>query len=156
MYDLFQFLHVVFAVVWVGSGVGLVALMAVMTRAADHAALGATARHIEVLGNRLFGPAAGLTLVFGVVTVLVSEGRVGFTEPWIVVGFAGFAVSGLMTMLANPVRQKMAKAATELGPDHADVVAYQARARVLNYIDLLVLFIVMGAMVIKPGATSVI
>lgn len=31
MYDLFQLLHVAAAVVWIGSGVGLVALMATMT-----------------------------------------------------------------------------------------------------------------------------
>src|SRR5688500_11402248 len=68
-----QFLHVASGIVWVGSGVGLVGLMAVMTRSGDSATLAATGRHMEVLGPRLFGPSAIATLLFGVITVLVGD-----------------------------------------------------------------------------------
>ena len=155
-YNILQFLHVAAAVVWVGSGFGLTVLLMVIGRASDYDTLAGATRHMEVLGSRLFGPAAGLTLLFGIVAVLLSDGRVGFTEPWIVIGFAGFAASALITVFANPIRARMAKAAAEHGPQHPDVSAGMARTRILNTLDLLVLFIVIGAMVIKPGAQTVI
>lgn len=74
MYDVLQFLHVSFAVVWVGSGVGLLALMAAMARAGDGGTVMAVSRHMEGLGPRLFGPAAMGTLLFGIGAVMVNDG----------------------------------------------------------------------------------
>lgn len=151
MYNLFQFLHVASAIVWVGSGVGLVALLTTMNRAGDRATLMATNRHMEVLGGRLFGPSAMATLLFGVVTVLVGDG-LSFTDPWIVIGFAGVAVSLLIVVISNPINRKIGEAVAAHGPDHPDVTAGLTKARVLNYVDLVVLFVVVWAMVAKPGA----
>ena len=150
MYDGLQFLHVASAIVWLGTGVGLVALMGVMTRAGDRATVMAVSKHLEVLGPRLFGPAAGGTLVFGVLTVLAGDG-IGFTDPWILVGFAGVAVSMAIVGISNGVNKKFAAAVEQHGPDHPTAVAAMSRARMLNYVDLVVLFVVVGAMVVKPG-----
>src|SRR5688500_15403876 len=73
MYNLLQFLHVTAAIVWIGSGIGLVALFAVLGRAGEHETLMATSRHVEKLGKGLFGPAAMGTLIFGILTVLSAE-----------------------------------------------------------------------------------
>ena len=150
MYNVWQFLHVAAAVVWVGSGVGLVALMATMTRAGDRAAVMTVSRHLEVLGPRLFGPAAMGTLIFGVLAVLAGEG-IGFTDLWILIGLAGVAISLVIVALSNPQSRKLAATVQEHGPDHPDVAATTSRLRMLNMVDLVVLFAVIAAMVFKPG-----
>ena len=151
MYNLFQFLHVAAAIVWVGSGVGLVALFATMARAGDRTTLMATNRHMENLGGRLFGPAALGTLIFGVITVLVGDG-IGFSDPWIVIGFAGVAVSLIFVVISNPLNKRLGETVAANGPDHPDVMTLLNRVRIINYIDLVVLFVVVWAMVTKPGA----
>jgi uncharacterized membrane protein len=152
VYDLFKFLHVVAAVVWVGSGVGLVALT--LTMAKDRAAIGAVMPHLERLGPRLFGPASGAALIFGVITVLTSDGRWEFTDPWILIGFAGFALSGVVTMLATPRQKRLGELAAEKGPDHPDVAAGALQIINMRRIDLLILVVVIADMVFKPGAAG--
>lgn len=151
MYNLFQFLHVASAVVWVGSGVALVALMGAMTRAGDSASVMAVGRHLEGLAPKLFGSAAMGTLLFGVATVLAGEG-IGFADLWITIGFAGVALSIVIVAVSNPQQKRLAATIEEHGPEHPDVAATTARLRMLNYIDLVVLFVVIWAMVAKPGA----
>jgi uncharacterized membrane protein len=151
MYNVLQFLHVSAAIVWLGSGVGLVALMAVMTRAGDRAAVMTVSRHLEVLGPRLFGPAAMSTLIFGVLMVVQSEG-LAFSDLWIVIGLVGVAVSLVFVAVSNPQQKRLAATVEEHGPEHPDVAAIGARLRMINLVDLVVLFVVVWAMVAKPGA----
>lgn len=151
MYNAFQFLHVASAVVWVGSGVGVVALMETMTRAGDRATLMTVSRYVDGLGPRLFGTASMSTLIFGVLTVLVGEG-IAFTDLWIVIGLVGVAISLVIVALSNPQSRKLAATVQEHGPDHPDVAAATSRLRVLNMVELVVLFTVIAAMVFKPGA----
>ena len=151
MYDLLQFLHVASAIVWLGSGVGLVALMSAMTRAGDRATLMVTNRHIEALGPRLFGTAAMATLIFGILTVVVGDG-VSFGDTWIVIGLVGVAISLVIVGLMAPVGKRLAAAVETHGVDHADVTAALRQARLYNAVDLVVLFVVVWAMVVKPGA----
>ena len=150
MYNVFQFLHVAAAIVWLGSGVGLMALMAVMARSGDRATLMAVTRHLDVLGPRLFGPAAMSTLIFGVISVLVNEG-ISFTDTWIIVGLLGVAVSMVIVVISNGINKKLAAAIEQHGPEHPDAAAAMSRARQLHYVDMVVLFVVVAAMVIKPG-----
>lgn len=150
MYDVWQFLHVASAIVWLGSGVGLVALMAVMTSAGDRATLMATGRHIEKLGPRLFGTAAMSTLIFGILTVITGD--FSFGDTWIVIGLVGVAISLAIVGLSAPVNKRMAAAVETHGVDHPDVTQALRQARLYNFIDLVVLFVVVWAMVAKPGA----
>lgn len=150
MYNVLQFLHVAAAIVWIGSGVGLVALMGTMTRAGDRATVMTVSRHLETLGPRLFGPAAMGTLIFGILTVLVSD-SIDFTDTWIVIGLVGVAISLVIVGISNGVNKKLTAAIEQHGPDHPDAAAAMSRTRMLNYIDLVVLFVVVWAMVIKPG-----
>ena len=151
MYNVLQFLHVAAAIVWLGSGVGLVALMATMTRAGDRATLMAVTRHFDVLGPRLFGTAAMSTLIFGVLMVIVGDG-IGFTDTWIVIGLVGVAISMVIVGISKGVNKKLTAAIEQHGPEHPDAAAAMSQSRMLNYIDLVVLFVVVWAMVVKPGA----
>ena len=151
MYDVLQFLHVASAIIWIGSGVCLVALTGAMTKAGDRATLMAMSRYLESLGPKLFGGAAMGTLLFGILTLLNGRGM-SWAHPWIVIGLAGVAVSMVIVGLSAPVNKRLAAAAQEHGPDHADVTAALKTTRLYNYIDLAVLFFVVWAMVAKPGS----
>ena len=151
MYDVLQFLHVASAIIWLGSGVGLVALIGAMTKSGDRATLLATNRYMEMLGPKLFGTAAMSTLIFGVLTVLTGRG-ISFGDTWVVMGLVGVAISLVFVGLSAPVNKRLAASAEQHGADHPDVTAALRQARLYNYLDLLVLFIVVWAMVTKPGA----
>ena len=151
MYNLFQFLHVSAAIVWIGSGIGLMALMGAMSKAGDQATLMATSRHIETMAPRVFGPAAMGTLIFGIATVLTGEG-ISFSDTWIVIGLVGVAISLVIVALSNPVNKRIGPAIAEHGPEHGSVKSAQRQIRMYRTIDIVVLFVVVWAMVAKPGA----
>ena len=151
MYDLFKFLHIATAIVWVGSGVCFIVLTARLATVNRDGLLAVMAQS-ETLGKRLFAPSAIATLVFGILTVLLSDGNWSFEEPWIVIGFAGFVVSLVMSFVRAPAGKKMGAALQQHGPDHADVAAGMNTIRVLGIADVIILFAVVAAMVFKPGA----
>ncbi|MPZ73731.1 MAG: DUF2269 family protein [Nitriliruptorales bacterium] len=150
MYNTLQFLHVAAAVVWIGSGVGLVALFAALGRAGDGTTLLGVMRHVETLGSRLFGPSAMATLLFGILTVIA--GGLGFTEPWIIMGLVGVAISLALVAIGNPANKRLLAALEQHGAEHPDVTAAMQRTRLINVVDLVVLLAVVWAMVVKPGA----
>ena len=149
MYDLFKFLHILMAVIWVGSGVGLSALTLSMAR--DPGAMGRVMPHLEALGPKVFGPSSGLTLVFGIVTVLFSKGAYEFSETWILIGFVGFAISGVMTMMLAPRAKRLGALTAEKGHDDPEVAAGARRIINMRMIEILILVAVIAAMVFKPG-----
>jgi uncharacterized membrane protein len=151
MYNVFQFLHVAAAIVWIGSGVCLVAVFGAVGRAGDTTTLMALNRHLEWLGPRLFGPVAMGTLVFGILAVLTGEG-LSFGDTWIVIGLVGVAISLVIVALSNPINKRIGETVQEHGPDHPSVKAGQRQIRMYNLIDLVILFAVVWAMVAKPGA----
>ena len=150
MYDTFKFLHVASAIVWLGSGVAVMSLMAQLRSAGDGPTLMGVTRQMDNLGKRLFGPAAMSTLLFGVVTVIVGD--LGFSEPWIVIGIVGVAVSMGSVVFRNRMQQRLVTALDERGPQDPEVAATGRRIGMLNMLDLVLLFIVVWAMVVKPGA----
>ena len=151
MYETLKFLHVVAAIVWIGSGIGLTALFAAVDKAGDRATLLAVGRYVDGLGNRLFAPAAMSTLVFGILTVVVSD-SISFADAWIAIGFAGVAISMVTVALRAPVAKQMAPAVQSHGPDSAEVSALLNRSRLINTADVVLLLIVVAVMVFKPGA----
>ena len=152
MYNLFKFLHVASAIVWIGSGVGFVALTAIMIKAGDNAGAMSVGRQAETMGSRLFGPAAMSTLVFGIITVIVSDGAWQFSDAWIAIGLVGAALSLVIVGLRRSAGKAIGAAMGEGGAPSAEFAAATARTRLLNYIDLTILFAVVAAMVFKPGA----
>jgi uncharacterized membrane protein len=152
MYDTFKFLHVVSAIVWLGSGVCLMVLMGSLRRANDGPALVGVTRQLDGLGKRLFGPASMSTLLFGVLTVLVSEGAWEFTDAWILIGLGGIAFSLVSVFRRNSLLKKLNAALDDGGPANPEFAANAKRVGMVNQVDLVLLFIVVAAMVFKPGA----
>ena len=89
LYDLLKYLHIVAAVVWVGSGLFVQYYASRLRRAQDPARLGAFAKDIEAAGKQVFAPASITVLVMGLLMVWYSD-ALGFSETWILIGIAGF------------------------------------------------------------------
>ena len=149
-YEIFKFLHVLAAVVWVGAGVGLFLLSVRLRASGDRSTLLALGRQSEALGKMLFMPAAMGTLLFGVLMV-ATEAHLSFLDLWILIGFGAVAASFVVgALMLQPADQKLTALAAELGVDHADVDVQLGKVTRLSAIDIGILVIAVWAMVAKP------
>ncbi len=152
MYDLFKFIHIVAAIVWVGAGVTFQILNARLARANDQAGIAAMASQGEWFGKVVFSTAAGTTLVAGIVTVLASDGAWSFAELWVTWGFVGVALSIVFgAVLSERTAKELAATIQTSGQDSPQVPVLQRRLGLYGGIDLLILVSVVAAMVFKPG-----
>jgi uncharacterized membrane protein len=149
-YELFKLLHVVGAIAWLGGGIGLFVLTRRLVATRDHAGLLALGRQGEALGTRLFMPASLLTIGFGVALV-ATERTFGFTDPWILIGFGGIALSGVAQMaIAGPAQKRLLVLVEAHGPEDADVDEVVRRLSIGSLADIGILLVVVWAMVVKP------
>lgn len=161
MYTTLKFIHVMAAIVWIGSGVALLSVTAALLRARDYDGAAALGRQSQKLGTRLFAPAAVVTLIAGVAMVIV--GGLSFARAWIIIGLGGVALSFVFGVVLGEraeatLREALADRGASDGPvatDGAgtDVAVAEARRRLMltSGIDLVVLTFVVWAMVAKPG-----
>jgi putative copper export protein len=90
IYTLFKFLHICSAIVWLGGTIAVSVLTARIAREHDGTVLAAIARQSRFFGAAVIGPAAGLTLIAGIVMIATS----GLGAPlWVIWGFAAIVVS---------------------------------------------------------------
>ena len=147
--NIFKFLHVLSAIVWVGGGVMFQVLMGRARRTGPEAAATFN-QHAEWTSRRVFMPASFATLVFGIATVIV--GPWSFSDAWITLGFIGFAVSALNGMaILGPTAKKMKAVVAERGPNDPVAVHMARRMDLFGRVDLVVLILVVFDMVVKPG-----
>ena len=148
-YELWLFLHIAGAVVWVG-GAATVQVFGVLTkRAADPAKSAFFARSVSWTVMRVFLPSAVLVLVAGV--GLVEEGNWDWDEPFITLGLVGWAVVAILGFgyLGRAIGVAGRRLEAE-GPSPA----LGLRLRNLVWLSralLAVLAIIVFLMVVKPG-----
>lgn len=149
-YELFKFLHLTGAIAWLGGGVGLTILWRGLAKARDAEAVNGIAGQDKALSARLFGPAVLLTLAAGVAMVIDTP-AIDFSDLWIVIGFAGIVLSGVINgAVAGPATKRMRAAIESGGFDSAEATAARSRVSLAGNIELLVLFAVVFVMVVKP------
>lgn len=149
-YELFKFLHVTGAIVWLGAGVGLAILSRGLVKAKEVDAVRAITAQDKALGAKLFGPAVLLTLIFGVAMVIDTP-AFDFSDLWIVIGFGGIVLSGFLNgAIAGPAGKRLLAASEAHGFDSAEAGAARSRVNLVGTIEMLILFGVALAMVIKP------
>lgn len=149
VYNLFKFVHVAAVIVWVGGMVTIGVVNARVAREHNASAMASLTRASEFLGRAVVGPAAGLTLVAGIVMVVVGE--LSFATLWIVWGMAGLVVSGILgSTLIRRAGEELGEAVGAEPVDEGRSVALRERLRTLNILNVLVLFSVVWAMVFKP------
>jgi uncharacterized membrane protein len=150
-YELFKFLHVTGAIVWLGGGVGLTILWSGLTKAKEADAIRAIGTQNKALSAKVFGPAVLLTLAFGVAMVIDTP-AFAFSDFWIISGFIGIGFSGAINgAVADPATKRLVAAIESDGFDSTAAAAARAKVRLAGNLEMLVLFAVVFVMVAKPG-----
>jgi uncharacterized membrane protein len=147
-YELLLTLHVIAAIVWLGSAVCVQLLGTRADRTGDPARKQRAADDAEWLALRLFVPASLSVLVLGI--LLVLDGPWEFDQTWILLGLAGYAFSflvGILYMKPESDRIKRSIAAEAF----AEAETRIARITLVSRIELAILFLVVIDMIVKPG-----
>jgi uncharacterized membrane protein len=149
-YELWKFLHVVAAIVWLGAGVTLYLQFSYLGMRRDSEGLLKMTLMAEWMGPRVFAPASIATLVSGIIMVVTTDG-LEFSEPFITIGFAGVIASLILGMGFTESRAKQYVALAEAeGHDAPGLEPIGREIGRFSLIDLVVLFFVVWAMVVKP------
>lgn len=150
VYTTAKFVHVTAVIVWLGGQVAIAVLNARMARAHDATQMAPLTRASRFFGTAVAGPAAGLTLVAGI--VMMASAELSFGVLWIAWGLGALVLS--MLLGATVMRRAGEQLATAMGEGgsgaHGRIEALQGRLRTLGMLNLLVLFSAVWAMVAKP------
>lgn len=151
MYEGLKALHVLAAVIWVGGGFTLQVLVFKATRAQDVGRAAAIGQDAEYVGQRVFFPASVAVLLFGI-WMVVDQPAWAFGQTWIVIGLVVSILSAAVGMAYfGPESQRLGKLAAERGLNDGEVQHRLQRLTLISRIELLLLFLVVVDMVVKPG-----
>lgn len=149
MYDLWQFLHVVSAIVWVGGAAFAVFLSFRLEALHDDPLAGAASRLMESKSVPLFMLASMSTFVTGLV---MAFGWVGFEPLWIKIGLVGVVASlALGFGYFKPKIESLAEMLDNRGPGDPEVRRLVRQTNFVALGELAVFLVVIWAMVTKPG-----
>lgn len=149
-YDFLLFVHVSMAVIWVGGSTimqffGLRAL-----RASDPMRLVDLGQDIEWIGSRVLLPASGIAVLSGVLMVVDSDFW-GFGDDWILLGILLFAVTFFAgALFFGPESGRLGRLTAAEGPTSPAVQAKLQRLLALTRADLMLLFLIIFDMAVKP------
>ena len=142
MYELLLAIHILAAVVWVGGSVALTLL----GRRVAPAERQIIAPHFSWYGGRVITGAAVVLILAGIGLVLELD-HVGFGDLWIVLAIVGWIVSAVLGgAVLGPLGEKLESAS---GPEEAD--ALFSRLMRVQYVDTLIVVLVVIDMAVKPG-----
>jgi len=153
LYELLLFLHIMAAVIWIGSGT-LLNIQAFRAGAArDHEGLRRVAADAAGLAEVLFIPAAVAVLVLGI--LLTIEGPWSFDELWIALGLVGIAAT-IATGIAviKPRSEEIAEILERHGTTPEAAVKIKQLVTI-GRIDLTVLYLAVADMAVKPTGDDV-
>jgi uncharacterized membrane protein len=147
-YELWTFVHVVAAIVWIGGAAVAQVFGTLAKRAGDPARSAAFGRDMAFIGPWVFMPASILVLLSG--SLLVEDGNWDWSEPFVLVGLVGWAVVSLTGFgyVSRTMGRLGARMAAE-GPS-PELGAAMNRLVLLSRVLILVLFAVVFVMVVKP------
>ena len=153
-YELLLFLHIVAAIIWLGSGLLIQILAARAERANDAEGLQRVAADAAALGETLFIPASLATVILGV--LLVIDGPWAFDMLWIVLGLAGYLgtfLTGVLVM--KPGSEKIAALMEQAGGMSPEVAVKTRKLLTKGRFDTVVLYLVVAVMALKPTGDDV-
>jgi uncharacterized membrane protein len=146
-YEVLLFLHIAAAAVWLGSGFFLQMLVWRAGKAGDGPLLQGIASNSGWMAQRIFIPASLVVLIVGI--LLTIEGPWSFGDLWIVLGLAGYAFSFLVGILFLEPEGKRIASAMQAG-DTGRASFHIGRINTVSRIELVVLYLVIAAMALKP------
>jgi uncharacterized membrane protein len=148
-YELWLFLHISAAIVWIGGAVVAQVFGILAKRAGDPARSAAFGQDMAFIGPKVFMPSALVVLVTG--AILTEDGNWDWSEPFIWLGIVGWAIVAFtaFAFLTRAMGRVGARMAAE-GPS-AELGAAIDRLVLLARALILVLFVIVFVMVVKPG-----
>jgi uncharacterized membrane protein len=153
-YELLLFLHIAAAIIWIGAGFLLQVQAFRADRARNDAALQQALADSSQLAKVLFIPASLATLILGI--LLVLDGPWSFGDLWIVLGLAGYAATFASGVgLIEPRGKRIAGLMREEGGFGARSAVEGRKLLVIARIDMVVLFLVVADMTLKPTGDDV-
>ena len=146
--DVLTIIHIVAAMTWLG-GAFLAAVFGTRMKKAEPAHALGFARDMSMVSQRVFMPAAIVVLASGVWLVLDSN-VYDLEQAWILIGFAAVAITaGLGPAFFKPTLAR-GIAAMEAG-NGPEAGATMKRLAMVSRISIVIQFIAVWAMVVKPG-----
>jgi uncharacterized membrane protein len=148
-YTIYKALHVIAIVIWVGGDVTLTTAGIVFERRGDAQTMATLGKVGSWVGVRVYTPAAFAAFAFGV--ALVQQGPWDWSQTWIVLGLAGWAIAtGVGVLFVGPELGRIDRAAAEHGPDSAEVARRVRRLFTVFRFDTVLLLLIVLDMVVKP------
>jgi uncharacterized membrane protein len=149
-YEFLLFFHIAMAVIWVGGGAMMQLFGLRAISATDPMRLVQLGQDIEWISTRVFIPASLLAVVSGVLLVIDSDFW-GFGDDWIVIGIVLFAITFLAgALFFGPESGRLGKLTEAEGPTSPLVLAKLRRLLALTRADLMLLFLLIFDMAVKP------
>ncbi len=153
-YEILLFLHIVGATIWLGSAFMLQALLYRARKTDDTVLIERVTSNTQWLANRIFIPTSLAVLVLGI--LLTIEGPWGFDQLWIVIALVAFAGTFLFGVgVIEPEGKRLHAAAEAHGPEHPETRLHNDRMDAYMKLDLVLLFVVVFDMALKPTADDV-
>ena len=151
MSKLLLFLHVLFAVAWLGGSIYIEALLAGARRANDGRVWMRTFLSIADTNKRLFTVAAIGTVVFGFWLVL-DGAAYEFEQGWVVLAIVVVLVAiALSLFYLGPRADQVAGLVADNGLEDVEAVALAQQVVNVSHLNTLLLAIALVAMIWKPG-----
>jgi uncharacterized membrane protein len=150
-YAVFETVHVICAVVWVGGGTLFAILALLAERRRDPVELATIVRQAAYVGMRVFAPAGLIVVAMGV--AMMINGDLDWAQFWVIAGLVGYAstfVTGLTVL--SPSSRKVAALLDAKGATAPETQAAIARILLIARVDIAVLLLVTVDMVAKPFA----
>ena len=151
LYELLLYAHLIGAVVWLGGGVATQFFALRALASGDSRRIAAFALDIKWLGDRVLALASLLTLIAGIALVWESEAW-GFGDDWIVIALVLFAITFVAGVgFFGPESGRIAALVSSEGADSPAAQARIRRILILSRVDLVLLFLIVFDMAVKPS-----
>ena len=151
LYEWLLFAHIAAVVAWVGANTVL-QVLTLRTRAAGPDRMVQFTADIAWLGTHYFIPISLAVVGLGFALVAESDGAYDLGQFWVAAGIAMFVVSfALGAGFLGPETERISEMAEKRGPEDEEVQRRITRVIWVARFELLLLFLVIFDMVVKPG-----
>ena len=152
-YELYLFVHIAAAVIWVGGGFMLITLGIQAENANDENRLRTVFEQVGGVATKVIVPASVVVLLMGI--LMIVDGPWSLNYLWLVLGLIGYLATfatgiGILTPQSEKLAEKLA---TEgMTPANANGIR---RILTIARVDTIVLFVVIADMALKPTGDDV-
>ena len=151
-YKWFLAIHILAAVVWVGSDVAIQILTIRGKRSGESSYLAHLATEIEWYGTRVLLPSSLTIVIFGFLLINQSDGAYDLGDFFVGFAFAVWIFSFLIGLLfLGPESGRIGKLLLERGTGDPEYQRRLSRLFLTSRIELLLLILVVLDMAVKPG-----